>query len=208
MPSIPALLQTSASRHDHLCPRQVLGVRMGLAGLGALGLEPPVNKSTALVIVETDGCFVDGIEVSTGVTVGHRSLRIVDLGKIAATFVNLRSGRALRLVPRQGIRALATTYAPEVAERYAAQLHGYAVMPQEALFAAQQVVLNPPLAELVSCPEARTACSHCGEEIINEREVVREDAVLCRTCAGAGYYSSADSIQDASMTLPSTIIHS
>src|SRR5512141_1234092 len=156
MPSIPELLHTSATRHDHLCPRQVLGVRMGLAGLGALGLEPPVTKSQALILVETDGCFVDGIEVSTGVTVGHRSLRVVDLGKIAATFVNIATGNALRLAPRPGIRALATTYAPQAAERYAAQLHGYAIMPSDELFDIQEVVLIPSLSELLSRPDART----------------------------------------------------
>ena len=129
MAGIPELLQTSASRHDHLCPRQVLGVRMGLAGLDALGLTAPTTKSDALIIVETDGCFVDGIEVSTGVTVGHRSLRVVDLGKIAATFVGVATGKAVRLAPREGVRALASTYAPEATERYAAQLQGYAVMP-------------------------------------------------------------------------------
>ena len=114
---------------------------MGLAGLGALSFEPPVTKSMALVIVETDGCFVDGIEVATGVTVGHRSLRIVDLGKIAATFVSLVTGNAIRLAPRDGIRALAATYAPEAAQRYAAQLQGYAVMPAEELFSSQEVIL-------------------------------------------------------------------
>jgi formylmethanofuran dehydrogenase subunit E len=208
MPSIPELLQISSARHDHLCPRQVLGVRMGLAGLGALGLETPVNKSTALILVETDGCFVDGIEVSTGVTVGHRSLRVEDLGKIAATFVSVESGQAVRLAPRQGVRALATIYAPQAAERYAAQLHGYAVMPTNELFATQEVILNPPLSALLSRPDARTTCSHCGEEIINEREVARGAVVLCRTCAGAGYYSTAGSIPSPSIALSSTIDHS
>ena len=198
MPSIAELLQRSAARHDHLCPRQVLGVRMGLSGLGALGLEPPVDRSVAMVIVETDGCFVDGIEVSTGVAVGHRSLRIVDLGKIAATFVRIDTGQALRLAPRGGIHALASTYAPEATERYAAQLQGYAVMPADELFTFQSIVLDPSLATLLSRPEARAVCSRCGEEIINEREVMRDNQVLCKTCAGGGYYSPLVSIQNSS----------
>jgi formylmethanofuran dehydrogenase subunit E len=193
MPSISELLQRSAARHDHLCPRQVLGVRMGLSGLGALGLEPPVDKSIAMIIVETDGCFVDGLEVSTGVTVGHRSLRVVDLGKIAATFVRIETGKVIRLAPRAGIRALASTYAPEATERYAAQLQGYAAMPSEALFVFQEVALDPPLPVLLSRPDARASCGRCGEEIINERELTRDAVVLCRTCAGHGYYVSVGS---------------
>jgi formylmethanofuran dehydrogenase subunit E len=79
------LLEKSASDHTHLCPRQVLGVRMGLAGLTALEVKAPVTPRTALVIIETAGCFADGIRVATGATVGHRTLRVEDLGKIAAT---------------------------------------------------------------------------------------------------------------------------
>jgi formylmethanofuran dehydrogenase subunit E len=161
---------------------------MGLAGLEAIALRPPVDKTRALIIVETDGCFVDGIEVATGVTVGHRSLRIVDLGKIAATFVNLSSRRSIRLSPRTGIRTLASVYAPEAAERYAAQLSGYAIMPNEELFVTSEVALRPGLEELLSRPDARSACSQCGEEIINERQVVQGEVILCRACAGMGYY--------------------
>jgi len=191
MTAVTELLQLSSSRHDHLCPRQVLGVRMGLAGLDAVGLEPPVDKTRALILVETDGCFVDGIEVSTGVTVGHRSLRVVDLGKIAATFVNVQTEHSVRLAPREGIRTLARTYAPEAPERYAAQLQGYAIMPADELFTQQDVVLEPTLPVLISQPEARATCSQCGEEIINEREVVVSGAPVCRACAGRGYYSMA-----------------
>ena len=79
------LLQRSASDHSHLCPRQVLGVRMGLAGLKVLGVEAPINAKTMLIIIETGGCFADGIRVATGATVGHRTMRVEDLGKIAAT---------------------------------------------------------------------------------------------------------------------------
>jgi len=183
------LLQDSAARHSHLCPRQVLGVRMGVAGLAALNLAAPIGKPTGLVIVETDGCFVDGIEVATGATVGHRTLRVADSGKIAATFVDVQSGRAIRLAPRAGIRTQAFAYAPSTDERYQAQLEGYQVMPQEELFLLREVLLDPPLGLLLSRPDARVACSSCGEEIINERELVREGQILCRTCAGLGYYS-------------------
>src|SRR5512147_77469 len=100
MNDLPTLLAASAARHSHLCPRQVLGVRTGLAGLAALSLLPPLRDKRLLVIVETDGCFTDGIEVSTGVAVGHRTLRVEDYGKIAATFVNIPTGEALRISPR------------------------------------------------------------------------------------------------------------
>jgi formylmethanofuran dehydrogenase subunit E len=185
---ISDLLQQSSSRHDHLCPRQVLGVRIGLAGLAELELEWPVSKSTALIIIESDGCFADGIEVATGAAIGHRTLRVNDFGKMAATFADVKTGRVVRISPALNVRERALIYAPDEPRRYFAQLQGYQVMPDKELLRIQEVVLNPTLEELISKPLARVICDYCGEEIINEREVVRDGITLCRACANEGYY--------------------
>lgn len=182
------LLNQSAARHSHLCPRQVLGVRMGLAGLAALGLPAPVKKGDALVIIETDGCFADGIEVSTGTSIGHRNLRVADFGKVAATFADIRSGRAIRLSPGQNVRERAGDYAPEMKNPYYAQLHGYQRMSDKELFVFREVILKPTLEAILSSPGIRTECERCGEEIINERQVIVDGLALCRTCANQGYY--------------------
>jgi len=175
---------------------------MGIAGLRALGLEAPITKPSGLVIVETDGCFVDGIEAATGATVGHRTLRVVDIGKIAATFVDVQTSRAIRLVPQRGIRALAFAYAPDEEQRYAAQLTGYQAMPEHELLRFEEVELSPPLGALLSRPDARNTCSNCGEEIINEREIVRGGNILCQTCAGGGYYSAQPEAEPHSRVNP------
>ncbi len=185
---LSALLHRSSSRHDHLCPRQVLGVRMGLAGFSALSLEAPLLHKEALVIIETDGCFADGIEAATGAAVGHRTLRVEDLGKIAATFVRVADGAALRLAPRSDVRERAALYAAESGNSYQDQLQGYQIMPDAELFQSQEVRLEPPLELLLSSPGLRAVCSLCGEEIINERQVLCEGRLLCRTCAAGSYY--------------------
>ncbi len=118
------LLKQSSARHDHLCPRQVLGVRMGLAGLAAIGLEAPMPHKAALVILETDGCFADGVEVASGAVVGHRTLRLVDQGKIAATFANVESGQTVRLAPSLDVRQRALKYAPEIKEEVLCPIEG------------------------------------------------------------------------------------
>jgi formylmethanofuran dehydrogenase subunit E len=182
------LLKQSSARHDHLCPRQVLGVRIGLAGLAALELDSPVDKSTALIIIESDGCFADGIEVSTGAAIGHRTLRVNDFGKMAATFADVKTGCVIRISPELNVRERALLYAPDEPRHYFAQLQGYQVMPDTDLLRIQEVVLNPTLEELISKPLVRVNCDYCGEEIINEREVTVNGAVLCRTCANDGYY--------------------
>jgi formylmethanofuran dehydrogenase subunit E len=111
---IHELLKLSSARHDHLCPRQVLGVRMGLAGLAAIGLDAPMPHKTALVIIETDGCFADGIEVASGASVGHRTLRVHDQGKVSATFANVETGSAIRLATCLDARQRAREYAPGI----------------------------------------------------------------------------------------------
>jgi formylmethanofuran dehydrogenase subunit E len=189
MPTVLSeLLKQSSARHDHLCPRQVLGVRMGLAGLAAISLEAPMPHKAALVLVESDGCFADGIEVATGATVGHRTLRVQDFGKIAAVFANVESGYTVRLVPRPDVRACALAYAPKIKKKYYAQLKGYQLMPDMELFAVEEVVLEPSIEAVVSRAGLRARCDRCGEEIINARQLHIGKEILCRTCAGASYY--------------------
>jgi formylmethanofuran dehydrogenase subunit E len=185
---LSGMLRQSSARHDHLCPRQVLGVRMGLAGLAAIGLEAPMPHKAALVILETDSCFADGIEVATGATVGHRTLRVMDFGKIAAVFANIKTGQAVRLAPKLDIRERAPLYAPQAKNKYAAQLNAYQVMPEAELFSCEAVLLEASLEAIVSRPGLRTVCARCGEEIINGRQISVGDETLCAACAGAGYY--------------------
>jgi formylmethanofuran dehydrogenase subunit E len=182
------LLQQSSADHSHLCPRQVLGVRIGLAGAAALGLDVPRRDKRLLVIVETDGCFVDGLEAATGTTVGHRTLRVVDFGKIAATFINVQTDEAVRVAPRVDVRQRAYAYAPEERRHYFAQLAGYQVMPDAELLTIRPVRLATPVGDIISRAGVRASCERCGEEIINEREVVSGGRLLCRGCAGAAYY--------------------
>lgn len=189
MPEIDELLQLSAARHSHLCPRQVLGVRLALAGAAALDLGLPRTDKRLLVIVETDGCFADGVEVTTGATVGHRTLRVVDYGKVAATLIDVRRDMAVRVAPRPDIRERAWAYAPAEKRRYFAQLLAYQCMPDQELLTVEKVQLVTPAAHLLSRPSARVACAGCGEEIINQREIYRDGAPFCQACTGPAYYA-------------------
>lgn len=188
MDSLQELLAKSMSRHSHLCPRQVLGVRMALTGASLLEMDLPRRDKFMIVISETDGCFLDGLEVAAEVTPGHRTLRIKDYGKIAATFVNVKTGQAVRLAPRANVRQEAYRYAPNESRHYFAQLLGYQVMPDEVLFSAAWVTLTPSIEAIMSKPGVRTECCACGEEIINEREIVVGGKIFCQSCSGQSYY--------------------
>jgi len=182
------LLEQCAVRHSRLCPRQVLGVRMGLLAGKVFGLDVPNSGDDLLALVETDGCFADGVSVATGNTVGNRLLRVLDFGKVAATFIDMKNDKAFRIAPRSGIRAAAQKLEPDAESRWHAQLKAYQIMPDADLLAVQLVQLSIPLEKLLSKPAYRVNCEACGEEIINEREVTLEGKILCRTCAGQSYY--------------------
>jgi formylmethanofuran dehydrogenase subunit E len=192
MSTLEELLQKSASLHNHLCPRQVLGVRMGLAGGRWLGLDVPQTDKRLLTIVETDGCGADGIAVATGCSLGRRTMYFYDFGKVAATFIDTQTGRAVRIVPSAITRKRAKAYAPEAESRWHAYLLGYQRMPDEELLDIREVSLTISVAELLSKDGYRVSCDICGEEIINEREVLREGLTLCRACAGRRYYCQTD----------------
>jgi formylmethanofuran dehydrogenase subunit E len=187
-PPLTELLIKSANLHRHLCPRQVLGVRMGLAAGELLQVDLPQTDKQLYVIVETDGCATDGISVATNCWVGRRNLWIKDYGKVAATFVNSLTGESIRLVPRRECRQQAYRYAPDATNRWEAQLIGYQSMPIDGLFYIQQVKLIKPLEDWISQPNRKVLCDSCGEEIINRREISENGIILCLACAGESYY--------------------
>lgn len=188
MKPLNELLATSAALHQHLCPRQVLGVRMGLWAGELLRLDLPQRDKQLLTIVEIDGCFADGVAVATNCWVGRRTLRVEDYGKVAATFVDLQTKRSLRLTPYAQARDLVCAYAPEANSKWEAMLLGYQRMAPTELFAVEWVELLTPPDRIVSHPGRRVTCVCCGEEINNERECLLAGAIFCRTCAGQGYY--------------------
>ena len=132
--NIQPLLDISSRDHSHLCPRQILGVRLGLAGMHALGFNAPPDKKQMLVITETDGCFTDGLSAATNCTVGHRTLRVEDYGKVAVTFIDTQTGRAVRVAPTLNIRQRSYAYAVNEPRHYFAQMQAYQIMPDEEMF--------------------------------------------------------------------------
>lgn len=187
---IQPLLEKSTREHSHLCPRQILGVRIGLTGMKVLGFDTPPSNKQLLVITETDGCFADGLSAATNCSVGHRTLRVEDFGKVAATFVNVKTGRSFRITPRLDIRERACDYFQNKLQHYTAQLEAYQIMPYEEMLLIEEVVLNTPIEQIMSRPGVRVNCDVCGEEIMNEREVHHNGHTLCHPCAYGGYYVS------------------
>lgn len=187
-PNLDDLLDLSATHHHKICPRQVLGVRIGLLAGLLLDLPLPQSDKRLLAIAETDGCFVDGLSAATGCYVGRRTLRIEDYGKTAVTFVDTLIEQVIRINPRTDARELAWDYAPSARNKWEAQLIGYQHIPDELLLGWQRVELAVPVNQLIGQAGTRVTCELCGEEIINQRETTREGMILCRSCAGESYF--------------------
>ncbi len=182
------MLDQSATMHKHLCPRQVLGVRMGMLGGRLLDFDlPQTSKKHLFVFMETDGCAADGVSVASGCWIGRRTMRMVDFGKVAATFVDVRNGSAFRLRPHPLSRQRAADLLPHARSRWHAQLEAYQVLPDEELLEAHAVALKIDLKAIISRNGVRVNCQVCGEEIINQREVSHEGSVFCLACSGEDY---------------------
>jgi formylmethanofuran dehydrogenase subunit E len=190
MVDFQAILEECAARHNgRLCPRQVLGARIGLLAGRILGITLPQRDKRLVALVETDGCFTDGVSAASGCRVGRRTMFVYDYGKTAVTFVDSLNETAIRVHPRPTGRERAWAYAPDQPDSWYAQLFGYQVMPDDELMVLEYVRLKQPLAKLISQPGCRAICSRCGEEVMNERELTRQGVVLCRPCAGEAYYT-------------------
>ena len=166
MDAFEVLLKNSAAAHGHLCPGQAVGVRMAMLGCRLIGLDEPSRHDQIkklIVYVEMDRCTADAVAHVTGVKLGRRSLKFMDYGIMAATFMNLESGRAFRVISTEEARSLARAYAPEIAEKYHQQLEAYKRMPDSVLFRVQQVdvsIVNttcpaPPAAKWPAISAAR-----------------------------------------------------
>jgi formylmethanofuran dehydrogenase subunit E len=193
MKSLDEYLKDAERAHGHLCAGQVLGVRMAMLGLARLGIEDPQGKDRKRLVtfVEIDRCATDAVAVVTGCRLGKRALKFRDWGKMAATFVDTASGKAIRVAAKESSKALARSMHPENADKNQQQMLAYREMPEEDLFDLQWVKVELPPEEFPGYKGERVVCGKCGEGINFKREVRREGKVLCRACAGESYYAPA-----------------
>ena len=163
---------------------------MAMLGLAQLGIDDPRGKDRKRLVtfVEIDRCATDAVAVVTGCRLGKRALKFRDWGKMAATFVDVNSGKAIRVAARESSKALARQMHPELENKNQQQMLAYREMPENDLFATQWVKVELPAEEFPGYKGERIVCGECGEGINFHREVERDGRVLCRACAGERYY--------------------
>ena len=190
MKSLDEYLRDAERAHGHLCAGQVLGVRLAMLGLTKLGIDDPHGKDRKRLVtfVEIDRCATDAVGVVTGCRLGKRALKFRDWGKVAATFVDLETGKSVRIAAKESSKALARQMHPEIENKNQQQMLAYREMPDDDLFVSRWVRVELPPEEFPGYKGERIVCASCGEGINFRREVRRDDRILCRACAGGSYY--------------------
>jgi formylmethanofuran dehydrogenase subunit E len=186
--SLNEYLKLAAEAHGHLCAGQVLGVRLAMLGMRELGIEDPEAERKRLVTyVEIDRCVTDAVALVANCRLGKRALKFRDWGKVAATFVDLKTGRAVRVAAKESSKEAARQMFPEM-DKEAGQQKAYAQLADDVLFDPKwvKVVVQPE--DLPGFKGPRVVCAECGEGINFRREVVRDGRTLCRGCAGERYF--------------------
>lgn len=185
-----SLLDESVRIHGHLCPGQVLGVRMSMLGLKMSGIEEPKGKDrkSIIVFVEMDRCATDAVQSVTGCSLGHRTMKFMDYGKMAATFMNLKTGKAVRVLAKEESKEEAKKYFPDIENKYAAQTEAYKIMSDKELFDCMEVTVNIKPADMPGRPLSRVRCEICGEHVQDKRETTLNGKTACKHCAGEVYY--------------------
>jgi formylmethanofuran dehydrogenase subunit E len=189
MKTLEEYISLAAQAHGHMCPGQVLGIRMAMRGLELLHFDDPVKfRKRLLTYVEIDRCATDAVSLVTGCRLGKRSLKYLDYGKVAATFVDLETNRAVRVAAREDSREKAKALFPDFADPHKAQLEAYKVMKDSDLFTWQPVRVKLRPEDLPGRPRTRITCVQCGEGVNDGRELRVDGRILCRNCAGESYY--------------------
>ncbi len=176
--------------HGHMCAGQILGLRMALYGVRLLGLDDPAGKDRKRLVtfVEIDRCATDAIAVVTGCRIGKRTLKFRDFGKMAATFCDLETERAVRIVALESSRDRARQLCPEAASDRERQMLAYRALPNEELFSHRWVRVRLEDHDRPGFKAPKAVCQECGEAVSYRREVVQDGRILCRTCAGERYF--------------------
>src|SRR3954463_4253049 len=136
MKSLDEYLRDAEQAHGHLCAGQVLGVRLAMLGLRKLGIDDPRGKDRKRLVtfVEIDRCATDAVAVVTGCRLGKRALKFRDWGKMAATFVDVATGKAVRIAAKESSKELARRAHPELENKNQQQMLAYRELSDAELF--------------------------------------------------------------------------
>lgn len=192
MKSFEELLEISVAQHGHLCAGQVIGVRMAMLGCRLAGIDDPQsreNKKKLMVFVEIDRCATDAISSVTGCQLGRRTLKFMDYGINAATFLNLETREAYRIISKESSREEAKNFVPKGGSLSEQQTIGYQKMPEELLFDISRVKVKLADNDMPGPPRYHATCHLCGQVVRDGKEIHTTEGTICPPCSDKSYFS-------------------
>jgi formylmethanofuran dehydrogenase subunit E len=175
-------------------PGVAYGIKMVLAAKDSLKIHD-LKKANLCAIAETTRCLPDAIEFLTGCTVGNGRLIIKDHSKMAASFVDLDTKRAVRVtvIPefqrkdvahsKKSVNLKRQRKFKNIARHHARHALEIIKTPDKELLRVQEIKLIEPIPAARS-PTKIVFCEKCGESVREEKARVRDGQILCLVCAG------------------------
>lgn len=188
--SLQEHLARSSALHRRLCPRQVLGVRMARLACLQLGVDPALQRKRVFVYMENGHCLADGVTAVTCASPTNQLMRLIPYGKMAATFLDLQTGQALRVREHPLCRETALALLPEIDSPWLAHLQAYQGMADDLLLTWQSVRLLEAPAKIRN--KHSVTCERCGDRVHEYAEIERDGRVLCKPCADRAYYENIE----------------
>jgi formylmethanofuran dehydrogenase subunit E len=186
--SLETCLETARAFHGDVCAGIAIGTRMAMAGLKAIGIEEPKGKDRKdlMVFVEIDRCATDAIMAITGCQPGKRTMKIYDYGKMAATFLNLKTNKSVRLTVKETANGTSRDGKPGGGN----QAELFIGLPEEELLNVEEVIVDVQPQDMPGKPLRVVLCDGCGERIMDMRDSEENGKTLCRPCATKEKYYS------------------
>ncbi len=186
MSDFEKLVKKAQKFHGGLCPGIVIGTRMSIAGLKKLDMNLYKRNKDLIVYLEIDRCMADAVQAITGCSLGHRSLKYLNYGKFASTFVDTSNNRAVRISTIENSNRTPGEFEMDDMVKELSQI------PEEELFKIEEVYVEIPEEDLPGFPKFKAVCNICGEQILDKRELTINGDKVCHSCANKPYYTKLE----------------
>ena len=180
------LLKKAGEFHGDICGGIAMGTKLAIYGMETMGMTPGEKDKRLIVFTEIDRCISDAILSVTKTSLGKKSLKPMGYGKFAATFVNIDTGEAIRVIDLDANKKDMEN--EENDETIEELIERVAKTPAEDLFEIQKVAVIIDKNELPGKPLEMAKCADCGEVIMDGKHHLKGGRAYCTSCFSESYY--------------------
>lgn len=193
------IIEDTFNFHGHKCWASAVGAKAGLAALRELNVERAHNANDLHCILEIGDnhgaqCFADGVQYTTGCTLGKNCIEKTGWGKLAFTLIDKDKQKSVRVSykPTRHKQISESTFM-----RKKSQGMKPSEIPEEDINQMLGIILDAPDEEILSIGEVKGhaweeygeimglhPCDICGELVAAPYLRVVGDKRVCIPCSG------------------------